>query len=213
MRQAIVSVSEEEADLFGMERLFSLLREAGVSDVEFLSCEGTRGVARVRVSSMPDEAGLDSLESVEWWERVAGPAEHTYLVGFDAPDPPDGVDVCPDAALPTERVGVDDGEIMFDVTAPADELPDILAAHEAAGMAPSLERLRRYRGEEKTLDALTDRQREVLRTAHDLGYFDVPRAASTEAVAAALDLDDSTVAEHLQRAERNLVETVIGEPL
>jgi len=212
MRRAIVSVSADEADLFGMEGLFSLLREAGVRDVEFLSCEGTRGVVRVRLSSGPDEAGLDGLDAVEWWERVAGPDEHTYLVGFDAPDPPEGVDVCPDTALPTERVDLGDGEITFDIAAPADELPDILAAHEAAGMAPSLERLQRYSDEGTTLDALTDRQREVLRTAHDLGYFDVPRAASTAAVAAALDLDDSTVAEHLQRAERNLVETVLDEP-
>jgi predicted DNA binding protein len=50
----------------------------------------------------------------------------------------------------------------------------------------------------------------VLRTAHRLGYFAVPREASTAEVAAALGLDDSTVAEHLQRAERNLLDRLLG---
>jgi predicted DNA binding protein len=52
---------------------------------------------------------------------------------------------------------------------------------------------------------LTARQREVIQTAFDLGYYEVPRAASTETVADELGLDSSTVAEHLQRAERNLL--------
>lgn len=77
------------------------------------------------------------------------------------------------------------------------------------GLDVTLERLSEYRGSESTLDRLTDRQREVVETAHSLGYYDVPRTASTEDVATELGLDPSTVAEHLQRAERNLMGDVL----
>jgi predicted DNA binding protein len=40
-----------------------------------------------------------------------------------------------------------------------------------------------------------------------MGYYEVPRDVSTNEIAAQLDLDSSTVAEHLQRAERNLLST------
>lgn len=60
------------------------------------------------------------------------------------------------------------------------------------------------------MEKLTARQREVLETAFDRGYYDVPRSASTAEIAAEFDLDDSTVSEHLQRAERNVLAAVFG---
>jgi predicted DNA binding protein len=38
-----------------------------------------------------------------------------------------------------------------------------------------------------------------------MGYFAVPREVSTDEIAGELGLDSSTVAEHLQRAEKNLL--------
>ena len=38
-----------------------------------------------------------------------------------------------------------------------------------------------------------------------MGYYDVPRDATAKEVASEVGLDDSTVSEHLRRAERNLV--------
>jgi len=81
----------------------------------------------------------------------------------------------------------------------------VIEGYETAGISPELQRLGSYRGHERPLDALTERQREVLRTAYEMGYCDVPRGASSEEVAAELDVGASTVAEPLQRAERNLL--------
>lgn len=53
---------------------------------------------------------------------------------------------------------------------------------------------------------------EVLETAYEAGYYELPCATATEAVAAELELHPSTVAEHLQRAERNLLAHHLGEP-
>jgi predicted DNA binding protein len=56
---------------------------------------------------------------------------------------------------------------------------------------------------------LTDRQREAAETALDLGYYDVPRTASHEAVADVLDCAPSTAAEHLRKAESKLLRAVL----
>jgi predicted DNA binding protein len=57
---------------------------------------------------------------------------------------------------------------------------------------------------------LTDRQREVLRVAADRGYYETPRRATQEDVAAELGVAPSTVAEHLRKAESNLVDAALG---
>ncbi|RQG96590.1 helix-turn-helix domain-containing protein [Natrarchaeobius chitinivorans] len=84
---------------------------------------------------------------------------------------------------------------------------DIQAALEAVpdGIETTVERVGEYRGG-RAVETLTDRQREALRIARDLGYFAVPREASVEDVAAELGCAPGTAAEHLRKAERRVVE-------
>jgi len=58
-------------------------------------------------------------------------------------------------------------------------------------------------------DALTNRQRTVLRAAIETGYYDYPRTTSQADVADAVGVTDSTVAEHLRKAEGALVERAL----
>ncbi len=55
--------------------------------------------------------------------------------------------------------------------------------------------------EGRILALLTDRQREVLNIALDLGYYDVPRQATHTDIAERLGLSTGTVSEHLQKIE------------
>ena len=57
--------------------------------------------------------------------------------------------------------------------------------------------------------ALTNRQREVLETAHDMGYFDHPKGANAGEVADALGISPSTFTEHLAAAQSKLLEDVL----
>ncbi|WP_255170489.1 helix-turn-helix domain-containing protein [Natrononativus amylolyticus] len=58
---------------------------------------------------------------------------------------------------------------------------------------------------------LTDRQREALAVAHELGYYDVPRSVGLEAVAAELDCAKATASTLLRRGEARLVaDAVVG---
>jgi hypothetical protein len=59
-------------------------------------------------------------------------------------------------------------------------------------------------------EELTDRQHEALRTAYELGYFDIPRRTSLEDVAAELDLSASSVSERLRRAQTQLIEETVA---
>ncbi|WP_336002659.1 helix-turn-helix domain-containing protein [Halorientalis halophila] len=56
----------------------------------------------------------------------------------------------------------------------------------------------------------TPRQREVLRTAHEAGYFERPKGANAEEVAAALEVAPSTFAEHLAAAQTKLMAALFG---
>ncbi|MFB6160523.1 MAG: helix-turn-helix domain-containing protein [Haloferacaceae archaeon] len=56
---------------------------------------------------------------------------------------------------------------------------------------------------------LTDRQREVLTTAYEMGYFERPRRANATEVAAALDIAPSTFREHLSVAETKVFEDLL----
>jgi predicted DNA binding protein len=59
---------------------------------------------------------------------------------------------------------------------------------------------------------LTARQREVVATAVELGYYDVPKSASQADVAAEFGCAPATVAEHLRKAEAALARSVTNDP-
>ena len=59
-------------------------------------------------------------------------------------------------------------------------------------------------------DRLTDRQRESLRMAFHAGYFDWPRSADADTVAAEIGIAQSTLSQHLRTAERKLLEELFS---
>jgi Predicted DNA binding protein len=59
-------------------------------------------------------------------------------------------------------------------------------------------------------DRLTDRQREALRIAFHTGYFDWPRSANADTVAAEIGIAQSTLSQHLRTAERKLLEELFS---
>ena len=56
---------------------------------------------------------------------------------------------------------------------------------------------------------LTDRQREVLETAHGMGYFEHPKGANAGEVAEALDITAATFSEHLAAAQSKLLDAIL----
>gem|GEM_PF-237580 len=96
----------------------------------------------------------------------------------------------------------DVGALLRDVEEAADTVRIRSVSHAGAGDEP---------GDLVPVDRgrLTDRQREVLETAHGMGYFEYPRGANASEVAEALDICPSTLAEHLAAAQTKLLEDLL----
>ncbi|SMO91165.1 helix-turn-helix domain-containing protein [Halorubrum cibi] len=73
-----------------------------------------------------------------------------------------------------------------------------------------LYRLTRNRESKPPGDGLTNHQQEALRTAYEMGHFDIPRRASLEDVATELDISASSLSERLRRAETQLIEETVA---
>ncbi|MFC6722289.1 helix-turn-helix domain-containing protein [Halobacteriaceae archaeon SHR40] len=56
---------------------------------------------------------------------------------------------------------------------------------------------------------LTDRQREVLEAAYEMGYFERPKEANATEVAEELGITQSTLTEHLMTAQRKLLDDIL----
>jgi len=104
-----------------------------------------------------------------------------------------------------------DGDMRFRVVG------DVGALQAALGEAPdamdvTVETVGTFRGAvDHPASRLSERQREALAVAHELGYYDRPRRATHGDVAAELDCAPSTASRHLQAAEAKLVDAVLDE--
>jgi DNA-directed RNA polymerase specialized sigma24 family protein len=206
MREARVEIDDSEFETMGIEGLVSLCREAGMQNFEELVCRGIGAVVQVEVETPLDEERLSSLECVDQWERVAETDDaQIYVVAFTAPELPGDLADEMDDLVGTCDPDVDERGATLSLVGPQETIAGTVGEYEAAGVSPELRKLDAYEGRERPMDELTDRQREVIQTAYDSGYYEVPREVTTDDLAAELDVDPSTVAEHLQRAERNLL--------
>ncbi len=61
------------------------------------------------------------------------------------------------------------------------------------------------------LSKLTEKQREVLIAAYKLGYYDLPRRIKSEKLAEKLNIGNSTLGEHLRKAEQRLLHHILSE--
>lgn len=204
MREANITIADGEFGAMGLEELIALGREAGIRDFEELACHGTGAIVQVTVESRYDEERLSALDCVDQWERVAETDDgHLYVIAFTAPELPESLAEEAEDLIGTCDPELDDRGATMSLVGPQETISGTIGEYEAVGISPDLRKLGSYDGRDKPMDPLTDRQQQVMQTAFDMGYYEVPREVSTEDVAAELDLDPSTVAEHLQRAERN----------
>ena len=59
------------------------------------------------------------------------------------------------------------------------------------------------------LNQLTQKQREVIVAAYKMGYYDIPRKITSKQLARNLNLVDSTVVEHIRKAEQRLITHIL----
>ncbi|SEH16445.1 Predicted DNA binding protein, contains HTH domain [Natronorubrum sediminis] len=98
-----------------------------------------------------------------------------------------------------------DGTVVFSLFGPDDEIQDAIEGF-SVPVDVTIEEVGNLTSTAATIEAtFTDRQREVAKTAVQLGYYDIPRSAGQEDIAAELDCAPSTIAEHLRKVEARIL--------
>ena len=190
--------------------------DAPVTDVTWAA--GDDAVAeefRVAADAVPaDAATLDALDPV-----VDVGDERVYRFERD-PDVSCACELVESLGSPVADVRLRDGTLVLTLhLADVERLRAVVAELASAAERIELRYLVHTGGEDAPgadptfVDRarLTDRQREVLRTAHAMGYFEYPRGANATAVADELGIGVSTFAEHLAAAQRVLLGDLLRE--
>jgi predicted DNA binding protein len=101
--------------------------------------------------------------------------------------------------MPVEHT--DDGGLRVTLIGTEAAFADVLF-EQPEGVRVEVERTGPYTpGPRHVVSRLTERQREVLRAAVDLGYYREPREATHAEIAAVTELSETTVGEHLRKIE------------
>lgn len=112
------------------------------------------------------------------------------------------------AGIPLETpIDIEDGTVVWTFTTPEDRLSTLDSRLRAAGLEFEVEYVKNG-GTPTGLGGpeLTDRQAEVFETAYRLGFFEIPRSVTVQAVADEAGVSKSTASDVLRRAIRNLAE-------
>jgi predicted DNA binding protein len=109
-------------------------------------------------------------------------------------------------------LGIREGKVKFSFLGSEPQIKDFMEKIDAIGI--------KYRvvlladadfSPVSVLNQLTQKQREVLIAAYKYGYYDIPRKITSEELANKLGLVDSTVVEHLRKAEQRLITHVLEQ--
>jgi len=141
--------------------------------------------------------------SVYRFERDPGPCLCEYVEG---------------ESFPISDVRAEDGSLVVTLhLSSRAELRDVIETLRDRFGSVSVQYLLRVDGQTDDADIvpvdrgrLTDRQREVLSTAYEMGYFASPRKANATEVAGHLDIDVSTFTEHLAAAQSTLMDDLLA---
>lgn len=173
---------------------------------------GERGVGLVEVvgesvadvlERIADQPDVHSLETLQRSDRRAVVQFETTAPLLLGPVRESGVSF----DLPLE---IRDGEATLEVAASAERISALAEQLEAFALSYDLERLHDAQPRE---EVLTDRQRDVLLTAIERGYYDTPRGCSLTDLAAAVGVAKSSLSETLHRAEGRAIKAFAREQL
>jgi hypothetical protein len=107
-----------------------------------------------------------------------------------------------------------DGKVRFSFGGSEPQLRAILAKARSRHLRYRIVSLRDADFAGGLLDLLTERQRDVLTTAHRLGFYDVPRKVDSARLGRELGLKAATVVEHLRKAEKRIMdELMVAAPV
>ncbi|MDA4116800.1 MAG: helix-turn-helix domain-containing protein [Thaumarchaeota archaeon] len=107
---------------------------------------------------------------------------------------------------------IKDGRIKATFLGSAKEVRGVLDSLEKAALRYKVLSLTDARfSPDSPLSRLTEKQRKVILSAFNLGYYDVPRRVSSEGLARRLNIREPTLVMHRRKAERRLLAALVRE--
>ena len=169
--------------------------------------------------SIESEGESEPLESADVGVELSTVSanEHGEVYRFTRDlDGPCACEVVETEGTPVSSIRAEEGALYLTIRATdVEALSDIVGALREQFEAVELQQLLRT-GERESTDLavvdrsrLTDRQREVLETAHEMGYFEYPKRANAGDVAEAIGISRSTFSEHLGAAQTKLLDAIL----
>ncbi|SEW29018.1 helix-turn-helix domain-containing protein [Halobacterium jilantaiense] len=176
----------------------------GAAPAVLFRVEGAREPYRKRIADVDSIAGFDLTTGGDGWfyafvRGTPTAEEWEWLLAF----------AYASLLVVPPVVYTDEGDAVFEVVGEPDHLRGLLSELPAR-VDTTVERVGEYDRRRGPAVPLTDRQREVVAAAVDLGYYDVPRAATLADVAAEVGVASSTVSDHLRKAESVVMSELRG---
>lgn len=175
--------------------------------------EGTQVVGEFTAATDAEVTDAEVTDSVE---TVFSDADASvYRFSTEGADCPCGR--LPDHGCPVRDVRAESGSVVVAFIVPdVETLQTVVTDLRDMCDTVRVRRLTRSTADDRATllvvdrSAFTDRQYEVLETAHELGYFDRPREATATDVAAQLDISVATFSEHLAASQRKLLDQILN---
>ncbi|ELZ32066.1 helix-turn-helix domain-containing protein [Halorubrum tebenquichense] len=168
---------------------------------------------RVAAPREPYLERLRAVDTIERFETAPGDPPF-YLKAYERLGGP--LEAFLGAFADTELISVpplvyrSGGRLSFGLIGPPDQLRDALASMPDR-IEVEIGRIGSYAGGRRLAGVeVTERQREVVRAARRVGYYEVPRTGSVGDVADAVGCSSSTAGTHLRKAESALVDAFLS---
>lgn len=190
---------------------FRLLCEMEIQSAKLTSCQGSRSKWVLQAKESVEESDLtteDCVKNVE--ELFQGRGVREFILIVENPNKCLLVADCFEETICKTSVDISDKVVRLSLVASEETINEISESIEKLSSQFRVVRIRGYTGTEGSLDMLTQRQQEIIQLAFEGGYYNVPQQTSIKELATVLDLDKSTVWEHLQRAEQKLLAEMIN---
>lgn len=168
------------------------------------------GFALVRVTARDADAVLSAMEGHDALTAVSVMAREDGVVTARVEtDAPLLLLAAKRSGLPIEMpLDIEDGVAEVEVTGEHERVAEMGRRLREVGLEFEVERVRQRVNPARLL---TDRQRELLLAAVDLGYYDVPRRATLTEVADHVGIAKSTCSETLQRVQRTVIREFVDD--
>ena len=196
----------------------SARRDEPVTDVAWTRSDGSL-TEEFRVRDPETVEGTDLLPDAASVVDLGDERVYRYRTGGGTTEAGCACAAIESLGVPIADARAEDGVLLLTLHLPGlDRLREVVSALDDDADRVAVRYLIEGAADEGTTDRtvvdrgrLTMRQREVLRTAYRMGYFERPRDANAETVAAELDISPSTFAEHLATAQRKLLMEALDE--